>query len=78
VDRIKRAFARARLPGALNTIERALVAPEDRTYARCVEALPRAGAHLIPDMILAEKKAAKGGKGKGKGGKKGGGKKKKK
>jgi hypothetical protein len=77
VDRIKRAFASARIPCALNTIERALVAPEDRTYARCVEALPRAGAHLIPDMILAEKKAAKGGKGKGKGGKKGGKKKKK-
>ena len=45
-----------------------------RSYAKCVEQLPRPGSGLIPDPILAEKKKA--GK-KGKKGKKGGKKKKK-
>jgi len=83
VDRIKRAFARTKLVCPVNVIERALVVPQDRCYAKCVEQLPRAGGHLLVDPILAAKKAAKGKKGgKGKkgakkGGKKGGKKKKK-
>lgn len=78
VDWIKRSFARSRIVCPLNVIERALCVPEDRTYAKCVESLPKAGGMLIPDPILAEAKKAKAGK-KGKKGKKGkGGKKKKK
>mmetsp|Transcript_14088 Transcript_14088/g.34442 ORF Transcript_14088/g.34442 Transcript_14088/m.34442 type:complete len:641 (+) Transcript_14088:84-2006(+) len=79
IDRIKRAFARSKIVCTMNVLERALVVPEDRTYAKCVEALPKAGFNLVPDPILLEKKLrdkkAKGKKGK-KGGK--GGKKKKK
>ena len=78
VDRIKRSFARSRIVCPLNVIERALCVPEDRTYSKCVESLPKAGGMLIPDPIIAEAKKAKAGK-KGKKGKKGkGGKKKKK
>lgn len=78
VDRIKRSFARSKIVCPLNIIERALCVPEDRSYAKCVESLPKAGGKLIPDPIIAEAKKAKAGK-KGKKGKKGkGGKKKKK
>ena len=70
VDRVKRAFAKTRIPCPLSTLEKALVVPEDRSYATCVQLLPRPRAGLIHDPILAEKK--KSGKGdKGKKGKKG-------
>mmetsp|Transcript_12688 Transcript_12688/g.44414 ORF Transcript_12688/g.44414 Transcript_12688/m.44414 type:complete len:602 (-) Transcript_12688:98-1903(-) len=74
VDRIKRAFAKTKISCPLNVIEKALVVPEDRSYAKCLEMLPRPGWNLIPDPVLAEKKKAtkgkKGGKTKGKKGKK--------
>mmetsp|Transcript_9211 Transcript_9211/g.22834 ORF Transcript_9211/g.22834 Transcript_9211/m.22834 type:complete len:651 (+) Transcript_9211:115-2067(+) len=79
VDRIKRSFARSKIVCPLNIIERALCVPEDRSYAKCVESLPRAGWKLLPDPIIAEAKRAKAGKKgkKGKGKKGGKGKKKK-
>mmetsp|Transcript_24395 Transcript_24395/g.47351 ORF Transcript_24395/g.47351 Transcript_24395/m.47351 type:complete len:660 (+) Transcript_24395:93-2072(+) len=79
VDRIKRSFARSKIVCPLNIIERALVVPEDRSYAKCVESLPRAGWKLLPDPIIAEAKKNKAGKKgkKGKGKKGGKGKKKK-
>jgi hypothetical protein len=49
-----------------STLEKALVVPEDRSYAKCVHMLPKPGVGLIPDPILAEKKK----NAKGKGGKK--------
>uniref|UniRef100_A0A7S1E580 AAA+ ATPase domain-containing protein n=3 Tax=Hemiselmis andersenii TaxID=464988 RepID=A0A7S1E580_HEMAN len=68
VDRIKRSFARSKIVCPINVIERALCVPEDRSYAKCVESLPRAGWKLLPDPIIAEAKKAKAGK-KGKKGK---------
>ena len=62
VDRVKRAFAKSRIPCPLSTLEKALVVPEDRSYAQCVDRLPRPGGGLIPNPILAEKKKAGGGK----------------
>jgi len=47
-----------------SVLEKALVVPEDRSYAQCVQQLPRPGGGLIPDPILAAKrKAGKGAKG---------------
>mmetsp|Transcript_40267 Transcript_40267/g.107997 ORF Transcript_40267/g.107997 Transcript_40267/m.107997 type:complete len:143 (-) Transcript_40267:206-634(-) len=69
VEQVKRALARGRIVCPVNVIERALRVPEDRSYARCVDALPRPGSHIAEDVVGGKKKK-KGKKG-GKKGKKG-------
>ena len=73
VDRIKRCFAKNRIVCSLNVIERALTIPNDRCYAKCVDLLPRPGAHLLTNPVarLKEKGKKGGKKGKKKGKKKG-------
>ncbi len=58
---------------SLETVQRVLLTPQDRSFAECLKALPTPGAGLMEDPLKKEKKKKKkGGKKGGKKGKKGG------